>query len=97
MIPLLIALVAGFAGYTIGHHKMRVLPQNTPVNNQLPTFVNGTAVGVPKYNALQAPNRPDQVYASRQSGPDSVTTGGAQYTPAFGPQENMPSSNLESF
>lgn len=94
------AVVAGFAGYVVGEHNRRGKKPTSPVsgrNAQLPTFTNGSPVGVPGYSPTLAANRPDQVYAAHWAGPDSVTEGSANYQPAFGPDENMPATEQESF
>jgi hypothetical protein len=95
------AIVAAFGGYVIGEHKTRSRKVGTPVGStnttRLPEFINGAPVGVPGYSRTKAANRPDQVYAASFAGPDSVTAGAHKYTPAWGPTENMPASNNESF
>jgi hypothetical protein len=94
-------VVAAFGGYMVGEHNQRGRKVGTPVGSTnttpLPQFINGAPVGVPGYSRTKAPNRVDQVYAASFAGPDSVTAGAPKYTPAWGPTENMPASNNESF
>jgi hypothetical protein len=79
---------AAAAGVTLG-------PLGVAVGIQ--SNIDPTTAGVPTFNQLPIANgHGDQVWAAYHNNPYSSIPGQAQYSPAFGPNENQVNPNTEA-
>jgi hypothetical protein len=96
MKPIMILALAGAALYIYSKSKSAsastLYPNDTPTSGS-----NLTPYGPPVYSGTPAANTPGQINAYLTYNAQSTVAGGGQYVPAFGPNENQPTTDLGAF